>query len=129
MTIDPDSEFSVVPASLSSETLGLLDFLAERPLAKYPRRTDRDKLLWAMRDLRATVRYEVYGTAPGFVVTLDDVDKLLRSPGLSERVWARLLNSELRDQLPLPHAPSGRPRQQARALRWFRSVADFVRGR
>lgn len=86
---------------VSPETRALIDFLVDRPLAKREARSDGEKERWAIRDLRAAIRYELHGAARGVVVTLPDADRLLTSPGLSERVWNRLTSREGRAEVPL----------------------------
>lgn len=86
-------------ARVSPETRALIDFLVDRPLAKRKVRSDDEKERWAIRDLRATVRYELSGQTHGVVVTLPDADKLLSSPAFLDRVWARLTSREGRSEV------------------------------
>ncbi|WP_295853688.1 hypothetical protein [uncultured Microbacterium sp.] len=95
MTDDPDI-LATALERVCPETRALLEFLLDRPLEKRPGRSADEKTRWAVRDLRATVRYELYGAQPGGNVTLPGADELLRNHGFSERVWARLTSRERR---------------------------------
>lgn len=89
MTDEPDT-LTTALERVGPETRALLDFLVDRPLENRPGRLPDDKTRWAVRDLRATVRFELYGAEPGHNVTLQGADELLRKPAVAERVWDRL---------------------------------------
>lgn len=84
---------------MSHESRALIEFLIERPLAQRPVKTDYDRKQWALRDLRAAVRFELFGSAPA-LLTLDALDELLGKREASNRVWERLLSPRLRAEIP-----------------------------
>jgi hypothetical protein len=86
---------------LGAEARALLDFLVDRPLATRSLRNDRERRLWAMRDLRAAVYFELRGGTPAPRLTLSEVDQLLRQRRLSDRVWDRLVTRHAREEIPL----------------------------
>jgi hypothetical protein len=88
------------------ETRELIDLLKETPLARRRIRNDFDRELWAVRDLRTTVRH-VVRHMNGPQLTLVEVDQMLQNRELRDLVWDCLTIRELREQIP----PYGAPRR------------------
>jgi hypothetical protein len=87
------------------ETRELIDLLKETPLARRRVRTDFERELWAVRDLRATVHH-IVGHTDGPQLTLVDVDQMLQHRWLRDHVWDCLASRKLREQIPTYGSPS-----------------------
>jgi hypothetical protein len=85
--------------SIRPETRALIDFLVEKPLEQRRSRNDRERELWAVRELRTTVRH-VVRHMNGPSLTLVDVDEMLQHRELRDLVWESLSTRELRSQIP-----------------------------
>lgn len=96
---DPWADYS---DDLGAEARALLDFLVDRPLAARSLKNDRERRSWAVRDLRAAVKFELRSEGHDAArITLPEADQLLRRGELSGRVWDRLVSRPLRAEIAL----------------------------
>ena len=98
----PEDEIMSLEAAgtpIRVETRELIDLLVEKPLEQRRSRSDRERELWAVRELRTTVRH-VVRHMNGPSLTLVEVDEMLQHRELRDLVWESFTTRELREQIP-----------------------------